>query len=333
MKRVGGKWLAVGISLAFSLAWGLQVSELGGKLRKVNDQQARDTSGYGVSGVAVDSVDTGGLLDYFGLRAKDVLLDVNGVRTLAEADVQRAFRPKDDANTMQFSRDGRKWMLSVLPATTKRVAFVVPPELVDDPDNPYKTIALNAGVVADFSPTLPREFSTYAAIVLVNPQTATPNSVAGLREYLRKGGGVLLTGVIPYVLAGQSSDYDRADLASIADWFGAAHMWRAEASGHQLTVRANRAFGSAFRSGESLYTPAGEFPLPYLRPRDLSPDVVPVAEFSWDDYGDQVRMVMALSRKYGEGRVAYCFTASDPAWPKLQELFIAAVRWCAKLNN
>ncbi|MHB8636091.1 MAG: PDZ domain-containing protein [Fimbriimonadaceae bacterium] len=320
------------------LAIGAHAENFSAKVTAISEANARSLCGYGAAGVAIDSAENGGLAVFLGLRARDVVLEVNGVRTTRPEDIARSVRPRSEQNTVTYARDGRKWTITVAATVSLRVAFVLPPDIVDDPDDPWVKIGTATGLNAEFLSSIPKDLSRFAVIVLASDRAAKPELVPALRRFLSKGGGVVLLGTVPESLCGGSAQVRDAwggHTNAIADWFGTGvldYAYRGGLDGADLAVRTNRPLATEFTVGQKVFAYVGVQPGLFAWGDKLVDTAVPVATWTWarEDNETQTRQpVGAFYNRYGDGRVYWQYESLSPNQPSLQELLVAAIRWAA----
>lgn len=302
---------------------------IGAKLRSVEEPEARTLAGFAVRGVAIEEVQPGGLIELMGLRVGDVVVQVNATRCERPEDITRGARALDDANLVIYWRGGRKWTIECSAPQAKKLAAVLPPIEIDDPDSAWKLVLKASGLVVDLMPELPPNLDQYAAVLLANEQVAKPAITADLKRFLAKGNGVALVGWTPNRLAG--SDGEETELRNIADWFGSSGMGRTEGwSAGRLVLRANKPFGTQLTAGQNVYGYKGEQVWPCLfRPEWLGPRVVPLA--AWAHVNPRVPDACgAFYHRYGDGRVFYTPLVHDVNYPLAAELAAAGLRWVAR---
>lgn len=304
----------------------------GAELKGVNDTTARSLSGYAAAGVAVVRISPDGLAEAFELAENDVVLEVNGTRTLQPTDVNRAVRPLSDANTITYSHNARKWTKSVVAEKVLRVAFIVAPEVADDKENEWIGLGRVSGVAAEVTGRFPQDLSKYAAIVIVDAKPARASFMPGLAEYIRKGGGVVVIGTVPDALA--TSIRPGQELAPIASWFGASQLYDSYygAERGSLAINVNNPVGSKLRSGDQIFAYIANDHLPSVGDQELADTTGVVARWSFD-HGNPGGGVGAFTNRYGEGRVYWQAVPTSPNYPKLQELFLAGIRWAAGVER
>lgn len=308
----------------------------GAELRAVNESTARTLSGYAAPGVAVVKVQPSGMAEAFDLVADDVILEVNGTRTLQPADVTGAIRPQTDANTVTYSRRSRKWIKSVVAERPVRAGFLVAPEVADDRENEWIGVGRTSGVAADVLGRTPADLSRYAAIVVVSAKPLRAESAAAIQEFVRKGGGVVLVGMVPQDLSSVIQPNWRRGLSPIASWLGASDI---DTNGNDwedrgfLAANVNNPVGSRLRSGDQLFSYIARADVPVVWEVALAETTGIVAKWNFRSEGGGGAAVGAFTNRYGEGRVYWQSVASSPNHPKLSQLLAAGIRWAAGIGD
>jgi membrane-associated protease RseP (regulator of RpoE activity) len=320
---------AVAVLLALSLVC-LGIGQSSSARLGATETAARESSGYGASGVLVVSLEAGGLAEFFDLREGDLLLQVNGSRVLQPAEVDQALRGKGEANVIVYARAGRKWTKSVTGEQQLRIAFLTTPEEADDPENPWKQIGQEAGLTFEVLGQAPKDFSKYAALVIVDPRPPRASLVNAIREFIAKGGGVVLEGYVPQILSDAVKKGN--GLSPIAEWFGASELTSSYSSERgSLSLVANKPLGSSLRTGDQLFSYLGAIYYAAV-PQGLCAETTGIVakwSFALNHSGDSSSGVGAFYNRFGSGRVYWQFWSSPPNYPKCRELFIAGLRWAA----
>lgn len=321
-------------SLLALLSASVVSADLGAKVRPVNEAAARSLSGYGAPGLAVEAIDPGGLAQSLDLKVNDVVLEVNGVRTLLENDLARAVRSVTDANLLVFSRGARKRTVSVEATSPVRAAFVVSREALDDPDSEWPKIAKATGLAVDIVAEIPSDLSKYSCLMLSKGGASRPGSSATIERYLRAGKGVVLIGSEPVWLAGGTYDPDddyQWGLSNISSWLGFSKLVVSRGfliNRDTTTLTQNKPLNSELPKGEKLFSYNGRGNYLGVSPSGMSETAIQMATWASFDDNDSKTCSMVYQR-YGEGRVFWTFAASHPNYPRLQELLVAGILWAA----
>ncbi|MCZ7580403.1 MAG: hypothetical protein M5U21_06245 [Fimbriimonadaceae bacterium] len=287
------------------------------------------------------------MADYLGLKDKDVVIEANAVRTLRVDDLMRAIRSKEEYNRVIYSREGRKRTIEIATTRSERVALILSQDQIDDPDSELPPVVRAAGLQVDIMASLPPKLSKYAAIVIASEKAAKPGVNDAIRSYLRTGGGVVLIDQIPIYLCGDVYDRDREyqwRLEKISEWFGASRI--TVTGGYyvresELTIGQNKPIGTTFSNGQRLFSFTGKLDYFGINELNMNDTAVPMAW--WSNFtgngggggfgGRDGRHCGIFYQRYGEGRVYYQFKATMPSYPRLQELFVAGVRWAANVGT
>lgn len=320
-------WIYVVIA---SLGIAAQAQDLfGADVRPVTESEAQQISGIASPGLSVEAVGEDGVAALLGLQAKDVILELNGTRTLQPNDLQRAVRSKDEGQRAVYLRDGRRRTQVVTNPQAAKIAMVLDPLATDDPDSPWRAVAEATGLEVDYRADLPPDFSQYAAVVIQHEAAVQPQSADDLALYLRKGGSVGLFHGVPLKLADNGEDMSR-----IAEWLGVRRLaWLGE-DPDKVVLNANRVWGTSITSGQQLYRTVGRWTFGAAGLSEPGPRFAPVARVEqreWRHVGPYIPM---FYNRYGDGRVFYSGLPIDaPDYPLLKELTVAAIRWLARVQE
>lgn len=173
-------------------------------------------------------------------------------------------------------------------------------------------------------------------LVVITAHNRTTNPILGdaLREYVRKGGGVVLTGGVPSIMCthyGPNEDVATRDeqgisnernLSHIADWFGGVYYENTEGGPVRITV--NKPFDEPIL----LNITFGLKGSAAVRLPEKNSSALPIA--IWE----KNRSCFAFANRFGYGRVYYQATASDFSYTKsqnevLKKLFLGGCLWAA----
>lgn len=229
-----------------------------------------------------------------------------------------------------------------------KVLFVVSSE--DAPaDEELKRALERVGLDVTIATKVEAPIDQYQALVIHNTVTTTPELADVLREYIANGGGCVLTGYVPWSLAGENAeeakDRDRRiDTSAFSDWLGAGTFSNFSEPVHRLywsryvnpfiesAVSAPFGVLTAWQVGDQLWSLKGTHRIPACPQEALSGHAIPVCYARGVGDSDEVELlpgVCAFAHSFGKGRVYYQAIPSAPDFPKLQELFTAGVRWAA----
>jgi hypothetical protein len=158
--------------------------------------------------------------------------------------------------------------------------------------------------------------------VVVVDGAVTVDDTARIRSHVLRGGGLVMSGAVPFLLAGEDQY-----LGSIAEWFGATFILHM--SGADVTPSADHIMGSKMNAcsvlrGEPVWWTKGWAVLPV----GLSHRTVVTA---W--YRDDVAVfgIAVQPDPARPGRVYYQGVTDAGRCPELDSLYVRGIRWAAGL--
>lgn len=226
-------------------------------------------------------------------------------------------------------------------------------------ENVFKALQA-AGFQVEKASKVPATLEGYRALVDMSNAGSEAAAAEAFRLFVAKGGGAVLTGYVPMMLARnkygefvEGGEVCRsvgfADLSPISGWFGASGLgplvqgrygseerWKLRQPAVLAGTTNPMGLAPLITAGEALFSTPGRQDVPFAVKRTLTAFAQPQAllEFHepFGEQGTHAGEVAAFSSTFGDGRVYYQSLPFDPNFPKLLELFVAGVKWAAKVQ-
>ncbi len=194
--------------------------------------------------------------------------------------------------------------------------------VVGDRESMILDLLRRAGVPIEQADRLPGQFGGYSAILFADDQACDPTRAGQLEQYVKKGGGIILTGRQATLLAG-SMETDR--LGSVGAWFGAGYVTDHDTDRLYAKCQVGHPFGVRIEKQEKLWSGGGGTHIAGVDSEHLggSSESLVIAETT-HMYPDT--FIFAFAHPYGPGRV-YWQSIVPPDYPKLMQLFVAGTKW------
>ncbi len=171
--------------------------------------------------------------------------------------------------------------------------------------------------------SVPEKLDYYSCIILDGRNGCTPAVAKRLKDYLSRGGGVVMWGYTPVWLSGDNMARNFNNIPSIADWFGSSRVVRQKSKPtSEMICSSNRPFGTELKSGEVLFSYQGDDDMAMCTSHDSLSGIA--AKWIASDWTKQ-EWSGAFLHPYGKGLVYWQTTVNQPNHPKLMTLFRGAI--------
>lgn len=187
----------------------------------------------------------------------------------------------------------------------------------------FQELLRSLGIGHRVSMSVPEKLDYYSCIILDGRNACTPVVAKRLKEYLSRGGGVVMWGYTPVWLCGDNMARNFNNIPGIADWFGSSCMVRQKSKPtSEMICSSNSPFGTDLKSGDVLFSYQGDDDMAMCTSHDSLSGIA--AKWIASDWTKQ-EWSGAFLHPYGKGLVYWQTAVNQPNYPKLMTLFRGAI--------